>query len=230
MTFKEFQTLLAIKGIACDNEQASLLENYMFYILNKNESINLTAITDKDEFMSKMLFDSALPLLITDFNEKKVLDIGTGAGFPGSVINILSRADVTMMDATKKKLNVIDGFNNHFFKTLHGRVEEYASNPNHKNSYDIVIARAVAELSILLEIAMPLIKVGGFFVAMKGPEAYNEIQKAKNAFKKLGCTLIKTDEHTLPTGDSRVNILIRKDKETNFRYPRAYSDIKKRPL
>ena len=228
MTLKELQSYLAIKGINCGDEEASLLESYMFYILEQNEKVNLTSITDKDEFMSKMLFDSALPLLLTNFNDKKVLDIGTGAGFPGIVINLLSTADVSLLDSTKKKLKVIDGFKNNFFHTVNARAELYAK--EHRNEYDIVIARAVADLSILLEIAMPLVKVGGYFIAMKGPEATKEIQKAKNAFKKLGCSVVKTDENTLPSGDKRINILIKKDKETPKKFPRQYNEIKARPL
>ena len=228
MTLKEFQTLLAIKGVNCGDEEASILESYMFYILSKNRSINLTAITNKDEFMSKMLFDSALPLLLTNFNDKKVLDIGTGAGFPGIVLNLLSTADVSLLDSTAKKLKVINGFRENFFHTINARAEEYAK--SHKEEYDIVIARAVADLSVLLEIAMPLVKVGGYFVAMKGPEANDEIKKAANAFKKLGCSVAKIDENTLPTGDTRINILIKKDKVTPKRYPRLYTEIKKNPL
>ena len=228
MIFKELQTLLNIRGINCGDEEASLLESYMFYILDKNQKVNLTAITDKDEFMSKMIFDSALPLLLTNFNDKKVLDIGTGAGFPGVVINLLSTADVSLLDSTAKKLKVISGFKNNFFHTINARAEEYAK--THKEEFDIVIARAVADLSILLEISMPLVKVGGYFIAMKGPEADEEVKKAANAFKKLGCKVVKRDENTLPTGDKRVNLLIQKIKETPKKYPRQYNEIKARPL
>ena len=228
MTLKEFQTLLAIKGINCGDEEASLLESYMFYILEKNEKVNLTAITDKNEFMSKMLFDSALPLLLTNFNDKKVLDLGTGAGFPGIVINLLSTADVSLLDSTKKKLSVISGFKNNFFHTVNARAEDYAK--EHRGEYDIVIARAVADLPVLLELSAPLVKLGGNIVAMKGPEAYNEIEKSKNAMKKLGLSVKKVDENILPTGDTRVNILFIKDKETPKRFPRPYTEIKKKPL
>ena len=228
MTLKEFQTLLNIRGINCGDEEASLLESYMFYILEKNEKVNLTAITDKDEFMSKMLFDSALPLLLTNFNDKKVLDIGTGAGFPGTVINLLSTADVSLLDSTVKKLKVIDGFNDGFFHTVHARAEEYAQ--THRNEYDIVIARAVADLRVLLEIAIPLVKKGGYFIAMKGPEANKEIKKSKNALETLNCKVVKVDENILPTGDTRINILIQKEKDTPKRFPRPYNEIKSRPL
>ena len=228
MTLKEFQTLLAIKGINCGDEEASILESYMFYILEKNQKVNLTAITDKNEFMSKMLFDSALPLLLTNFNDKKVLDIGTGAGFPGIVLNLLSTADVSLLDSTAKKLKVIDGFRDNFFHTINARAEEYAK--THRDEYDIVIARAVSELPILLELCAPLTKVGGNIVAMKGPEAYKELEKSKAALKKLGVSIVKIDENILPTGDTRVNILFKKDKETPKRYPRSYKEIKARPL
>ena len=228
MTLKEFQTLLAIKGINCGDEEVSLLESYMFYILDKNEKVNLTAIKDKNEFMSKMLFDSALPLLLTNFNDKKVLDVGTGAGFPGIVINLLSTADVSLLDSTMKKLKVIDGFKNNFFHTVNARAEEYAK--THREEYDIVIARAVSELPVLLELCAPLTKVGGNVIAMKGPEAYNELEKSKNAMKKLGLSVAKVDENILPTGDTRVNILFKKDAPTPKRYPRDYKEIKAKSL
>ena len=228
MTLKELQALLGIRGIECSDAQASLLESYMFYILSENEKTNLTAIKDKDEFMVRMIFDSALPLTLTKFNKMKVLDIGTGGGFPGAVIDILTDAKVTMLDATKKKINIINNFQGRVFKTVNARAEEYAL--EHREQYDIVIARAVSDLSIVMELALPLVKVGGYFIAMKGPGADKEIIKACEAFKKLYAKVEKKEEIVLPGGDKRVNILIKKDRLTPSKYPRTYQEIKKKPL
>ena len=228
MTLKEFQTLLAIKGIPIGDTEASALEEYMYYILRKNDEVNLTAITDKDKFLSRMVFDSALPLNLVSFNNKKVLDIGTGAGYPGTVIATLTSADVTMLDSTKKKLKIIEEYPGAEFTTVNARAEEYAK--THRNTYDIVIARAVAELDIIMELAIPMVKKGGYFVAMKGPEYKKELENAKYAFKKLKCELVKTNLEKLPTGENRANLLIKKIDETPNRYPRSYEDIKKNPL
>ena len=228
MTFIELGEVLKKYGLECDSTSLHLLESYMHYVLKKNEEINLTAIKDEDEFMMRMIVDSALPLRLTDFNNKKVLDIGTGAGYPGTVIATLTTADVDLLDSTEKKLNVIIGFEGKQFNVIHARAEEFAQ--GHRETYDIVTARAVAQLSILLELAIPLLKVNGYFVALKGPEAEEEIKASKNALKKLHAVIEKMDKVTLPTGEERINILIKKIDTTNMKYPRSYSEIKKKPL
>ena len=228
MTILELGNLLTEYGINHDSSSLSLLEKYMDYILEKNKDINLTAIKDRDEFMMRMILDSALPLRLTNFNDAKVLDIGTGAGYPGTVIATLTSAQVDMLDSTNKKLNVINEFKDKEFHTIHARAEEYIV--SHREEYDIVTARAVASLSILLELAIPYLKVGGYFVALKGKEAEEEIKEAKNAFKKLNAEIVSFDKVTLPGGESRINILIKKKDTTNIKYPRQYNKIKRKPL
>ena len=221
------KTLVNI-GIGCDDKQLNLLESYMDYILSVNENINLTAITDKESFREKMIYDSALPLLIEDFSNKDVLDVGTGAGFPGFVISVLSSANVTMMDSTNKKLEVINGFKDKKSNTINARIEEYGK--KNRNKFDIVIARAVAPLNILLEICTPLVKVNGTFIAMKSQEYEKEISDCGAALKKLNLKIVRIDEEILPSGDERANILFKKLDNTPNKYPRLYKDIKDKPL
>ncbi len=228
MDNKELVSLLNLSGINVDLAHVLKLEKYTDYILKKNEEINLTAIKDKDAFYEKMLFDSALPLLLTDFKGKKIIDVGTGAGFPGMVISLLLDTDVDLLDSTNKKLNVINDFGNELVHTINERVEEYSK--KHRENYDVVIARAVAPLNILSELCLPLVKVGGYFIAMKGSDGEAELDLASKAIDKLGGKLVKTDKHSLPNGDIRINFLIRKDKVTNEKYPRSFGEIKNKPL
>ena len=228
MDKKELKELLEIKGINVSDKMATDLDLYADYILKANQSINLTAIKDKDSFMEKMIFDSALPLLLFNPKDKKIIDVGTGAGFPGMVLSIVGDCDVDLLDSTGKKLNVIEGFGNSKVHTINNRVEEFVK--NHRESYDVAIARAVAPLNILLELCLPLVKVGGHFIAMKALDAENEIKEAKNAIEKLGANIEKIDKQSLPNGEIRINILFVKNKETNKKYPRTFGDIKKKPL
>lgn len=228
MDNKQLLNLLNLKGIQTDEAHVLKLTSYRDYILKKNEEINLTAIKEKDAFDEKMLFDSALPLTLTDFKDKRIIDIGTGAGFPGMVISLLLDQKVDVLDSTNKKLKVIDEFANKNVTTINARVEEYVS--SHRESYDIVIARAVASLPILLELCIPLVKVGGCFIAMKGSEGLEELDSSKSALVKLGAELGKTAKENLPSGDTRINLLFNKIKETNKKFPRSFGEIKKKPL
>lgn len=228
MTLLELKSMLSLNNIEVDDDSLRLLEKYMFYILEKNEHINLTAIKDVDSYMSLMIFDSALPLRLLDFNDKKVLDIGTGAGYPGTVLATLSTAHVDLLDSTKKKLDVIKNYPDQDFNVINIRAEDYAQ--SHREEYDVVVARAVSDLPIILELGIPFLKVGGYLVAMKGKDAEEEIKRSKNALKKLNAIIEKMDKVILPTGETRINILIKKLDKTNEKYPRNYNIIKNKPL
>lgn len=228
MTILELKNKLIELGIEVKDDALDLLEKYMHYILKMNEEINLTAIKNEEDFVSHMIYDSAIPLSLLDFNNKKVLDIGTGGGYPGTVIATLTNAEVDLLDSTNKKLKIIEAFPDKEFHCINARSEEYAN--EHREEYDIVTARAVASLPILLELAVPLLKVGGYFVALKGKEGEEEIKASKNALKKLNAKVVKVDETSLPNGDVRINIIIKKIDKTNTRYPRSYSDIKNKHL
>lgn len=207
----------------------SLMEDTLF----TNEKFNLTAIKDKEKFRELMLLDSAIPLTLVDFNDKKILDVGTGAGYPGLVLSLLSKGNFTLLDSTKKKIDHINEYisSNNINNVIGvvGRAEEYIS--NHRNEFDIVVARAVSPLNILLELCIPYLKVGGYFIAMKGRQGKDEIEQSKRALSLLGCKIVSINEIELPESkETRINIVIQKEKETNKKYPRLYKDIINKPL
>lgn len=219
--------------IACSDEQINLLDEFMNRTLETNEKFNLTAIKDKDQFVEKMIFDSALVLANADLANKKVIDIGTGAGYPGMVLKILEPdADMFLLDSTAKKINYLNEFSLEKDIPIHGvtaRAEEYAK--EHREEFDVATARAVASLNILLELIVPLLKVGGEFIAMKGAGYEKEINDSLNAFKKLNCYIEFVEEFTLPESqESRAIIHIVKEKPTPKKYPRMYNEIKRLPL
>lgn len=220
-------------GIHCHEDELQNLEDLMSMTLSTNEKFNLTAIKDEDSFRELMIYDSALALLTNDFHHKKVIDIGTGAGFPGLVLAILdSSIDMTLLDSTKKKVDYLSSYikeKNYDVKTVCARAEEYAK--VNREIYDIALARAVAPLHILLEMIIPLIKVNGVFLALKGKDAQSEIKSSEDALKKLHCKIEKTYEFVLPfSKEKREIIVIKKLKETPIKYPRLYAQIKKNPL
>lgn len=209
------------------------LESLMEDTLFTNEKFNLTAIKDKEKFRELMLLDSAIPLTLVDFNDKKILDVGTGAGYPGLVLSLLSNGNFTLLDSTKKKIDHINEYvsNNNINNVIgvFGRAEEYIS--NHRNEFDIVIARAVSSLNILLELCISYLKVGGYFIAMKGKQGKDEIEQSKRALSLLGCKIVSINETELPESkETRINIVIQKEKDTNKKYPRLYKDIVNKPL
>ena len=180
-----------------------------------------------------MILDSLYPLSLINFDDKKVIDVGTGAGYPGLPLAICSSGDFTLLDSTKKKIDHI----NEYVKTkgflrvkgVSDRAEEYAR--KHRNEYDVAIARAVSSLNILLELIAPMLKVGGYFVAMKGAKGFEEIEDAKHALKELDMEVVEIKEITLPESkEKRINILIQKMKDTKSKYPRAYGDIVNKSL
>lgn len=233
MTRAKLVEELKLRGITCTDAQLDRLVGFMHAVLEKNEQFNLTAITDEGDFLEKMIFDSALALVGNDFNGKKVIDVGTGAGFPGVVLYILNPSmDLTLLDSTQKKINFLLTYgqqNDYYYRGVTLRAEDHAK--FHREEYDYAFARAVAPLNILLEVIMPMLKVGGTFIALKGPGAEEEIKDCAKAFKKLGCHMQKIYSDNLPdSDDKRTLIYIVKDKPTNKKFPREYNEIKRLPL
>ena len=221
------------RGVTCDEKQLDLLWDFMHHVLETNEKFNLTAIKDEESFVEKMLFDSALLLNNQKFEGEDILDIGAGAGFPSVVVSILSpKTHVIALDSTAKKVNFIKEYaeaNKLNLSTVCARAEEYAQ--NNREKYMVVTARAVASLRVLLELAMPLLKVGGVFIAMKGPGFESEIAEAKGAFKKLNCEIDYIYEDQLPDSkEARSFIYIKKIGDTPKKYPRTFGEIKNKPL
>lgn len=221
------------RGIDCNESQLNLLWNFMHHVLDTNEKFNLTAIKDEETFVEKMIFDSALLLNNHEFEGSDLLDIGAGAGFPSVVVSILSpNTHVVALDSTAKKVNFIKEYaerNNLNMSAVCARAEEYAE--QNRERYSLVTARAVASLRILIELAMPMLKVGGVLIAMKGPGFEEEIIEAEGAFKKLECKIDYIYEDQLPESqETRSFIYIKKVGETPKKYPRPFGEIKARPL
>ena len=220
--------------ITLDLQDAVLLDQLKDLTLEKNKVMNLTSITDEDDFIYKMILDSGILKKYFSFSNKSILDIGSGAGFPSLVLAILFKDNKFYpLDSTTKKINHIDevknklGLNNVF--PLNFRVEEYARNNIEK--FDIVTARAVASLPILLELSAPLLKVDGYFIAYKGSSYLKELEESKNALKELDMSVIRIETFSLiGEGEKRAIIFFKKNKKTNKKYPREYNKIKKKPL
>lgn len=209
------------------------LESFMHATLEANKSFNLTAIKDEDKFRELMILDSIYPLKYFNFDNKKIIDIGSGAGYPGMVLATLSNGEFTLLDSTKKKVDFYSKFasNNGFFNvnSVCDRAEDYVK--NHREEYDFAIARAVSELNILLEISLPLLKVNGHLIALKGSKGLEELNKCKNALKKYGAVVDHIDEYELPESkEKRINIIIKKIAHTPIKYPRSYSEIVSNPI
>lgn len=213
------------------DEQKAQFVAYLNLIFEKNKVMNLTSITDMEEAIDKHLFDCLLPLKIIPQGVKEILDVGSGAGFPGIVWAIaMPNAKLTLIDATKKKCDflneVVTALNLKNVRILNLRVEDYKQ----KEKYDLVTARAVSSLPILLEITAPFCKVNGYVLALKGKNGRNELEESLNARKMLKLEVVTIQEEKLFDDDARINILFKKKEKTAHRYPRAWGIIQKSPL
>lgn len=222
-------------GVKVNQEQAAQLETYWSLLLAWNEKINLTAITDPMEALEKHFLDSLSLLSCCEIKQgAKVIDVGTGAGFPGVPLKIL-RPDIrlTLLDSVNKRLSFlgeacaglcIDA------ERLHKRAEEAGLMPKLRESFDVVTARAVAPMNVLCEYCLPLVKMKGYFLAMKGPGAEEELAAAQNALSILGGTEVTVKPVSLPTAGERNIICVRKKAFTPKGYPRHGGTIIKHPL
>lgn len=220
-------------GIPVTQEQLDKLDKYYRLLIEYNKVMNLTSITDEENVYLKHFYDSLTISKIIDLNSMNNLcDLGSGAGFPGIVIKIFyPNLKVTLIDSLNKRVNflniVIEELNLKNIEAIHGRIEDFSI--KNKECYDVVTARAVAPLNILLELGINLVKVGKYFVSMKG-NIDNE-PNFDNAINKLNCSIDNIVKFKLPVENSdRSLIKILKLKETSKLFPRKYSDIKKKPL
>lgn len=221
-------------NINITEKQLCQLEKYYELLIEWNKVMNLTGITVKEEVYLKHFYDSLTVLKVIDLNKVNSLcDIGTGAGFPGLVLKILfPNLNMTLVDSLNKRIKflneVITKLNLEKIVTVNARIEEYGI--NNRDKYDVVVARAVAQLNILLEYSIPITKVNGYFIAMKGNNPI-EIDNSSNAIERLNCHIEEIKEFNLPIENSnRTIIKIKKDDKTDIKYPRKYSEIKKKPL
>ena len=216
-------------------EKANLFNEYKDILLDWNEKINLTAITDEKEIILKHFIDSCTILKYIQGKEK-VIDIGSGAGFPGIPIKIMNQElNITLVDSLNKRVNFLNEVINKLkltnIEAIHARAEELGRIDKYREKYDIATSRAVANLSTLLEYLMPFVKVGGKCICMKGPNIEEELKSAEKAIKELGGELEKVDNFYLPNSDIERNlIIIKKVKEINFKYPRKAGMPAKVPI
>lgn len=231
----DFKEDLKKINIELTNEAFLNFEEYYKFLVEYNEHVNLTAITDYDGVYYKHFYDSLTLSLALDVTKPiNLVDVGAGAGFP-SIPNaiVFNNLNVTIIDALNKRINFLNELiaklklNN--AKALHARAEEYAA--FHREEADVVTARAVARLNILAELCIPLVKVGGLFVAMKSVESEQEFLEAKGAIKTLGAEHLKTISVELPNQMGHREILVfKKVNKTPSKYPRQFSQIKNKPL
>ena len=221
--------------MAINEDQMRMFYNYMNMLIEKNKVMNLTSITDPKEIILKHFIDSLTPIKYIQNNES-VIDIGTGAGFPGIPIKIYNKTlKICLLDSLNKRINflneVITQNNLKNITCVHGRAEEFGQNKDYRESFDIAISRAVAPLNILLEYMLPFVKVGGQCICMKGNVLEEEINNSKYALKILGGEIVKIDKFKLTeTENSRALILVKKTKNTNSKYPRTPGTPAKKPL
>lgn len=226
-------------NIVLSDEQLILFDKYMDLLLEWNEKINLTAITDIDEIYKKHFLDSlSLIKCIDDLGDKEytLLDMGTGAGFPGIPLKIaFPNLKITLADSLNKRIDflniVIDELDLKDINAIHARAEELAHDEKYREQFDVVVSRAVANLSVLSEYCLPFVKVDGIFVSYKSGNSSEEISASKNAIGMLGGKLINTFDFMLPDSDySRSNVYIKKIKSTEDRFPRKAGTPSKKPL
>lgn len=216
-------------GIDADASQLAQLGDFTARMLETNKVMNLTGITEPDEIATKHLLDCAALLTAAEFSGKTVVDVGCGAGFPGMPLHILCPScELTLLDSLGKRIrflqSCIDGMGLSGIEAVHARAEEFAA--RHRESYDIAVSRAVAQLNVLAELSLPLVKTGGLFVAMKGKDSDAEIAGAKHAISVLGGTLERTLDYTIPHTDiTHRLVVIRKSKSTPKQYPRPFRKI-----
>lgn len=234
MSEQEFVEALKEKGISITSKQLDQFNTYYALLVEWNEKMNLTAITEKQEVYSKHFYDSISIAFDFPFTNQCIVDIGAGAGFPSIPLKIIyPDLQVTIVDSLTKRITFLQ----HLFTKLEleqcqaisARAEEYAL--THREYYDVVMARAVARLEILDELCLPLVKINGYFLALKGRKAKEELQASKKGIEKLGGKVEKEVAFTLANQeDQRTNIIIKKIKATPNKYPRTFAKIKKQPL
>ncbi|MBE6145204.1 MAG: 16S rRNA (guanine(527)-N(7))-methyltransferase RsmG [Firmicutes bacterium] len=234
MNKQEFINKVSELGINLTEEQLVQLDTYCNFLLEYNSHTNLTAIKEEDQVYLKHFYDSLTFIKAIDVTKyNNLLDIGTGAGFPGMVLKIVfPNLEVTLLDSNNKKINFLQELSNKLGLTkinfYHGRAEDFCV--KNRESFDIVTARAVTNMTALSELCLPLVKLNGYFIALKGSNQ-DELNDSKNAIKILGGLIEDTINFELPYDGGERNIVrIIKQKNTPKEYPRRYDKIVKKPL
>lgn len=237
MNKEQFISLLEEKGISLSSQQLSQFDTYYKLLVEWNEKMNLTAITDEEEVYLKHFYDSITASFYVDLNQELSLcDVGAGAGFPSIPLKIcFPNLKVTIVDSLNKRITFLQNLANELglknMNFVHDRAETFGKNVDYREKFDLVTARAVARLSVLSELCLPLVKEGGMFVPMKAAAASEELEKGKKALQILGGKLEKVHSFSLPLEESERNILIiKKIKSTPKKYPRKPGTPNKQPL
>ncbi|MDZ5710598.1 16S rRNA (guanine(527)-N(7))-methyltransferase RsmG [Jeotgalibacillus haloalkalitolerans] len=237
MTEQQFYEQLKAKGITLSDEQLQQFRKYHEILVEWNEKMNLTAITDREEVYLKHFYDSITAAFYFDFTKPmSICDVGAGAGFPSIPLKIcFPHLNVSIVDSLNKRITFLNHLADelkledvHFY---HDRAETFGKNADHREQYDLVTARAVARLSVLSELCLPLAKTGGHFVAMKGAGASEELDAGQKAITLLGGKKTAVHAFTLPEEESeRSVIVVEKVKSTPKKYPRKPGTPNKSPL
>lgn len=234
MNKKEFIQEINKLGIQLTDEQLHQLDKYYQLLIEWNKVMNLTGITEEKEVYLKHFYDSLTIAKVIDLTkEKSLCDVGSGAGFPGMVLKIVfPNLKVTLVDSLNKRIKFLTEVANELnlkdIALVHARAEDFAK--NNREKFDVVTARAVAPINVLLEYCLPLTKVGKYFIALKG-NISREIILLNNSLTKIGGKLINSQEFLLPIENSNRSLLvITKENPTSKKYPRNPKDIKNNPL
>ncbi|SDC40493.1 16S rRNA m(7)G-527 methyltransferase [Pelagirhabdus alkalitolerans] len=237
MNEDRFFNALKDQGIELTTEQMNQFNMYYETLVEWNEKMNLTAITDRKDVYLKHFYDSITASFYVDFNkELSICDVGAGAGFPSIPLKIcFPHLKVTIVDSLKKRMTFLNELANRLGLTdvafYHDRAELFGKNKQFRHSFDLVMARAVAKMSVLSELCLPLVKTGGLFVAMKGPNAELELKEAENAIELLGAEVDQLVTFDLPDKQGERNIVtINKLRQTPKAYPRKPGTPNKNPL
>ena len=226
-------------NITLTDEQIEQFLQYYEMLVEKNKVMNLTGITEYEEVIQKHFLDSlSLIRVIPDIASQKltVIDLGTGAGFPGIPLKVaFPELEITLMDSLNKRIlflqEEIDALGQKKVSAVHGRAEEMSSNATHRQQYDLCVSRAVSNLAVLTEYCLPFVKKGGLFVSYKSADSDAEIQEGKKAISILGGKLTSVDKFQLPDSDlRRALVCIKKVKDTPKKYPRKAGTPAKLPL
>lgn len=238
MNPERFRKELALKGIELSDKQMKQFDLYLQLLVEWNQKINLTAITEPEEVYLKHFYDSITLSFTTDLTNPgcQLCDVGSGAGFPSIPLKIVyPHLSITIVDSLNKRINFLkllaDTLELTDVHLFHDRAEDFGQNPNFRASYDVVTARAVARLNVLNELCLPLVKKGGHFLALKAAKSEEELTEAKKSIAILGGKLGNEVDVSLPiTQDTRYIIDIEKVKETPNKYPRKPGIPNKKPL
>lgn len=223
-------------GLELTEPATNRFDQYFSHLEDRNQVMNLTAITGKTDVARLHFLDCAAMLTVTEFAGKRVIDVGTGAGFPGLPIKIAEPSvTITLLDSLNKRVEFLKetctllGLDDVI--CLHARAEEAARESGRREHFEIVVSRAVANLQMLCELCLPFVEVGGVFLAMKGPNCTAELREAKRAIQLLGGTETRVHRYTIPGTEIQHSIVeIRKGRPTPAKYPRRFAKIKQQPL